>query len=59
MRTVMRGGNERKPPEIIANVHLVCTRFRNRNSTETKKYMDADYAELKAFLTELELVKGK
>jgi putative tricarboxylic transport membrane protein len=30
-----------------------------RNAAETKKYMDADYAELKAFLTELELVKGK
>jgi len=30
-----------------------------RNSAETKKYMDADYAELKAFLTELELVKAK
>jgi putative tricarboxylic transport membrane protein len=28
-----------------------------RNAAETKKYMDADYAELKAFLTELELVK--
>lgn len=30
-----------------------------RNSAETRKYMDADYAELKAFLTELELVKAK
>lgn len=30
-----------------------------RNSTETRKYMEADYAELKAFLTELELVKAK
>jgi len=30
-----------------------------RNAAETKKYMDADYAELKAFLTELELVKAK
>lgn len=30
-----------------------------RNAAETKKYMDADYAELKAFLTELELVKSK
>ena len=29
-----------------------------RNAAETKKYMDADYAELKAFLTELELVKA-
>lgn len=28
-------------------------------SAETKKYMDAEYAELKAFLTELELVKTK
>ncbi len=28
-------------------------------SAETKKYMDAEYAELKAFLTELELVKAK
>lgn len=28
-----------------------------RNAAETKKYMDADYAELKGFLTELELVK--
>lgn len=30
-----------------------------RNSAETRKYMEADYAELKAFLTELELVKAK
>jgi putative tricarboxylic transport membrane protein len=30
-----------------------------RNAAETKKYMDADYAELKAFLTELELVGKK
>lgn len=28
-----------------------------RNAAETRKYMDADYAELKAFLTELELTK--
>lgn len=28
-------------------------------SAEARKYMDADYAELKAFLTELELVKTK
>jgi len=28
-------------------------------SAETRKYMDAEYAELKAFLTELELVKAK
>ena len=28
-------------------------------SAETRKYMEADYAELKAFLTELELVKAK
>jgi putative tricarboxylic transport membrane protein len=28
-------------------------------SAETKKYMDAEYAELKGFLTELELVKAK
>ena len=30
-----------------------------RNAAETKKYMDADYTELRAFLTELELVKAK
>jgi putative tricarboxylic transport membrane protein len=30
-----------------------------RNAAETRKYMDADYAELKAFLTELELVGKK
>lgn len=30
-----------------------------RNAAETKKYMDADYAELKAFLAELELVGKK
>jgi putative tricarboxylic transport membrane protein len=30
-----------------------------RNSAETRKFMEADYAELKAFLTELELVKAK
>lgn len=30
-----------------------------RPSAETRKYMDAEYAELKAFLTELELVKAK
>lgn len=30
-----------------------------RNSAETRKYMEADYADLKAFLTELELVKAK
>jgi putative tricarboxylic transport membrane protein len=29
-----------------------------RNAAETRKYMDADYAELKAFLTELELIKA-
>jgi putative tricarboxylic transport membrane protein len=28
-------------------------------AAETRKYMDAEYAELKAFLTELELVKAK
>jgi putative tricarboxylic transport membrane protein len=30
-----------------------------KGSAETRKYMDADYAELRAFLTELELTKGK
>lgn len=30
-----------------------------RNAADTRKYMDADYADLKAFLTELELVKAK
>lgn len=30
-----------------------------KTSAEARKYMDADYAELKAFLTELELVKTK
>ncbi len=30
-----------------------------RNSAETRKYMEADYAELKAFLTEIELAKTK
>lgn len=30
-----------------------------KTSAETRKYMDADYAELKAFLTELELTKSK
>lgn len=30
-----------------------------KTSAETKKYMDAEYAELKAFLMELELVKAK
>jgi putative tricarboxylic transport membrane protein len=30
-----------------------------KTSAQTRKYMDADYAELKAFLTELELTKSK
>lgn len=30
-----------------------------KTSAETRKYMDSDYAELKAFLTELELTKSK
>ena len=30
-----------------------------KTSAETRKYMDAEYAELKGFLTELELVKAK
>ena len=30
-----------------------------RNSAETRKFMEADYAELKTFLTEIELVKAK
>jgi len=30
-----------------------------KSAAETKKYMDAEYAELKGFLTELELVKSK
>lgn len=30
-----------------------------KSSAETKKYMDAEYAELKGFLTELELVKAR
>lgn len=37
MRTVMGGGNERKPPEIIGNIHLVSTRFRHRDWTETNE----------------------